>query len=363
MTSVSPTSPDPVDRPIAPTGKHPGRDYQLGCVIVAHNRASLLRSCLNHTLAQDVDLVLVIDNASTDATSALLASYLASDSRLVVERQRQNRGGAWGFARGMRHANRLLKGHGWLLLFDDDSWPAPDCIALFHHRVQCYRALGVTAVGAAVFSSNGEVVEANRPILNLFKRPARVLALTARCSSSLRDLYHVPHALVGRKGQRLDVDSLSFVGLFLDLEALPKGRGRYPRGGLFIYSDDTTYTLELGRGGRRTILDTDLIFIHDTQAGGAATPWPSPAWKNYYVVRNSFLMNRSLSGLWYIPLCLATIFIHTLRGLILYWRNRDFTMIAMVALGTLDGLRNRYSRRHVELELRCAKGLRRTSNI
>ncbi|MEB3319651.1 MAG: glycosyltransferase [Cyanobium sp.] len=335
--------------------RKPARDHRLGCVIVTHNRAEHLRSCLAHTLAQDVDLVLVIDNASSDATPELLAEFQAQDGRLKVERQRRNRGGAWGFARGMRRADQLLGGHGWLLLFDDDSWPTANCIARFHDRVPGYRQHGVAAVGAAVFAADGRPVEANRPVLNLFRRPAEVLALTAGHSRSFRDLYHVPHSLLGRSGRQLDVDSISFVGLFLDLEALPGGRGRYPRGVLFIYSDDTTYTLDLGRSHRRTILDTDLIFRHDTNAGGATSPWLSPAWKHYYVVRNSFLMNRSLSGLWYGPLCLATVLTHTLKGVRLRLRSGDGTLLAMVALAVRDGLRNCYSRPHAELEARCSR--------
>ena len=44
---------------------------RLFCVIVTHNRAKPLRACLSHTLRQDVDGVLVIDNASSDDTPSL----------------------------------------------------------------------------------------------------------------------------------------------------------------------------------------------------------------------------------------------------------------------------------------------------
>lgn len=329
------------------------RHYRLACVIVTHNRAQQLCISLRHTLEQDVDLVLVVDNASTDATPAVLAELQARDHRVVVERQTRNRGGAWGFARGLRRADLLLAGRGWVLLFDDDSWPAPDCIATFHARVSRYQLEGVTAVGAAVFNSRGQPVEANRPVLNLFCRPAEVLRLTLPSSRCFRDLYHVPRHLLASGDQHLAVDSISFVGLFLNLDALPTGKARYPRGALFIYSDDTIYTLQLVRNGRRMILDTALVFRHDTQAGGAAKPWLLPLWKHYYVVRNSFLMNRSLSGLWYVPLCVATVLLHALKGLRMLLRKADGTLLAMVGLGLIDGIRNRYRRPHAELVRRC----------
>jgi GT2 family glycosyltransferase len=331
------------------------RDHQLACVVVTHNRADKLCVCLNKTLKQDVDLLIVIDNASTDATPVILAELQARDNRVMVERQKRNRGGAWGFARGLRRADQLLGGCGWVLLFDDDSWPEADCIANFHARVSSYQRQHVTAVGSAVFSYNGHLVEANRPVLNLFRRPAEVLMKTLPSSHCFRDLYHVPAKILSFRDQQFVVDSISFVGLFLNLETLPTGKGRYPRGGLFIYSDDTTYTLQLGRTGRKTILDTALVFRHDTKAEEAATPWMLPLWKHYYVVRNSFLMNRALSGFWYGPLCVATIVIHILKGLQLQLWQGDGTLLIMVELGVMDGLRNRYTRPHEELVRRCER--------
>lgn len=331
----------------------PDRNYQLACVVVTHNRAPMLRLCIARTLQQDIDLLLVIDNASTDSTPRMLAQLQLMDHRVIVDRQSRNRGGAWGFARGLRRADQLLGGRGWVLLFDDDSWPEVDCIANFHARVSSYRLDNVIAVGAAVFSCDGRAVEANRPVLNLFRRPVEVLRCTLPGSHSFRDLYHVPVSILSSGVQRLSVDSISFVGLFLNLDHLPCGKARYPRGGLFIYSDDTTYTLQLSRSGRRTILDAALVFRHATQAGGASTPWLQPLWKHYYVVRNSFLMNRALSGLWYLPLCLATVIIHTFKGLRMQLRNGDSTLLAMVGLGVMDGIRNRYNRPHADLVKRC----------
>ncbi|MFN9909778.1 MAG: glycosyltransferase, partial [bacterium] len=61
------------------------RPYALACVIVTYNRAEQLRRCLIHTLEQDVDLVVIIDNGSSDGTSQVLAEFQAHDSRLKVE--------------------------------------------------------------------------------------------------------------------------------------------------------------------------------------------------------------------------------------------------------------------------------------
>ncbi len=332
---------------------------RLACVIVTYNRAHRLKQSLANTLSQEVDLVVVIDNASTDHTAALLDQWKLKDSRLIVERQKQGRGGSWGFARGMRLADRLLGSQGWILLFDDDSWPEADCIATFRERVETYEQQGTTGVAAAVFGCDGRAVESNRPVLNIFKRPLAVLALTARSSRAVRDLYHVPHRIISEAGHRIPVDSISFVGLFLNLGNLPRGLRRFPRGGLFIYSDDTTYTLDLVRQGKRLILDTDLRFRHETRGGGAAASGLHPSWKRYYIVRNSFLMNRSLSRLWYLPLCLATLLTHTIRGLLESVRRGDHALLTLIWLAGWDGMRNDYSRRHQVVTALSAPGKRR----
>lgn len=338
--------------------QHSGTSESITCVIVTYNRAEQLRTCLLRTLRQAVDRVVVIDNGSTDGTEALLNEFSQRDGRLVVERQRRAKGGSWGFARGVRLADRLQGKQGWLLLFDDDAWPEQDCIARFRARMSGYACRKVAAVGAAVFDGQGRAVESNRPVLNLFQRPRAVIALTARNSSCMRDLYHVPHRLLQQGGRQLEVDAISFVGLFLNLERLPEGKGRYPRGGLFLYSDDTTYTLELVRSGRLLLLDTDLRFRHESQGGGAAIRRLTPIWKHYYVVRNSFLMNRSLSQFWYVPLCVATVITHGSRALKDYWRTRDDTHLRLITLGCWDGIRNSYNRRHSRLEgmvTKCGK--------
>lgn len=328
----------------------PNKSLPLTCIIVTYNRAEQLRDCLVYTLQQDVDHVIVIDNGSTDHTARLLEEFKRTDSRLVVERQRRGRGGSWGFARGMRLGDRLMRSKGWLLLYDDDAWPEPGCINTFRRRMRAYEDQGITAVGAAVFGRDGKAVESNRPVLNLFRRPLAVLKQTAPTARSLRDLYHVPHGVLDRSGNQVRVDSISFVGLFLNLRGLPQGHMRYPRGGLFLYSDDTTYSLGLVRCGRRLLLDTDLRFRHATKGGGAAARRLTPAWKHYYIVRNSFLMNYSLSKLWYVPLCLATLATHVGRGLLDGCQQGDWSQLKLVLLGAWDGMRNYYSRSHEALE-------------
>ncbi|MFM2091263.1 MAG: hypothetical protein RLZZ127_1752, partial [Planctomycetota bacterium] len=102
----------------------------VAAVIVTWNRKDLLCRCLRAVLAQRrvPDLIVLIDNASTDGTPDMLAAdgFLA-DPRLRVFRMDENLGGAGGFAEGIRRGRAL--GADWLWLFDDDTLPEPGCLS------------------------------------------------------------------------------------------------------------------------------------------------------------------------------------------------------------------------------------------
>lgn len=96
-------------------------------VIVTFNRCDKVTKVIDHVLAQTrrPDGVLVIDNASTDATAEALAGYTAAD-RIRVVTLPTNTGGAGGFAAGMARAYE--QGFDFVWLMDDDCYPHPDAL-------------------------------------------------------------------------------------------------------------------------------------------------------------------------------------------------------------------------------------------
>jgi GT2 family glycosyltransferase len=95
-------------------------------VVLTYNRKHLLESCLTAVRAQTraLDEILVVDNAGTDGTAAMVRERFPGVSVLRIER---NEGAAAGFSDGIAEAH--ARGHGWLWLLDDDCLPDPDALA------------------------------------------------------------------------------------------------------------------------------------------------------------------------------------------------------------------------------------------
>jgi glycosyltransferase involved in cell wall biosynthesis len=94
--------------------------------IPAYNTSRYLRECLNSALAQtfaDFEVVLV-DNASTDETSAIAEEYALHDPRIRCYRNEKNLGviGNWNRCIG------LARGE-WIKFLCADDWLEPTCLA------------------------------------------------------------------------------------------------------------------------------------------------------------------------------------------------------------------------------------------
>jgi len=74
-------------------------------IVVTHNRKGLLRDCLAAIEAQTTapERVLVVDNASTDGTPAVLRDEFPDVEVLSLE---ENEGSAGGFHEGMKRAHQ-----------------------------------------------------------------------------------------------------------------------------------------------------------------------------------------------------------------------------------------------------------------
>ncbi|QBF34243.1 glycosyltransferase [Thalassococcus sp. S3] len=261
---------------------------RLAALVVTHNRLDKLRETVARLLAEPLDHLLVVDNLSTDGTRDWLAGQ--TDPRLDVLLLEDNLGGAGGFELGLRAIQDRFDPD-WTVLMDDDARPEPGTFAAF--RAEDWS--GWTAVAGAAFYPDGRICETNRPWINPFWH-ARAFLRTLIGGGRMG--FHLPDSAYDTETPR-KIDGASFVGLFLSRAAIDMAG--YPDGRLFIYADDSIYTLELSRAGGRIAFVPGLRFEHDCSTLAPEGPKIyRPLWKIYYIYRNGLILyHRAAGPVWF----------------------------------------------------------------
>jgi rhamnopyranosyl-N-acetylglucosaminyl-diphospho-decaprenol beta-1,3/1,4-galactofuranosyltransferase len=313
---------------------------RLAAAVVTHNRLDQLVVTIERLLAEAVDHLVVVDNASTDGTAAWLARQ--DDPRLIRHRSTVNLGGAGGFSKALELARDQTSAD-WIAVMDDDGRPEPGGMAAFRDLDRT----GWDAIGAAVFHPDGTICEMNRPYRNPFWNPrvflrtlARMPGGRGRAGFHLEDRDYQPDAPVR------PVDMSSFVGLFIARPALLRAGLPDPR--LFIYGDDQLYTLQMRRQGLRIGFAPGVRFQHDTSAQQGSTGLVlRPLWKVFYMYRNALIAYRVAAGPLFWPL---------VPVLLRKWRRkaRDYGADAglfrkILDQAVRDGLSARLDRPHAEV--------------
>lgn len=137
----------------------------VAAVVVTYNRRAKLGATLDHILAQtqSPDWIIVVDNASTDGTEQVLATYSA-DQRMIVHRLQRNVGGAGGFFAGMSRGYELGADFVWLM--DDDCYPSADALEELKvglAKAEAAMAMPLSYACSQVKFVDGEICEMNNP--------------------------------------------------------------------------------------------------------------------------------------------------------------------------------------------------------
>jgi GT2 family glycosyltransferase len=243
---------------------------------------TLLLECLDAVLGQTqpVERVHVIDNASTDGTSELLAKR----RDIVHSRLKDNVGGAGGFSHGVDVARR--EEVDWLWLMDDDAEPQPDCL----ERMLASPAASdpaTVALCSRVEGPDGALQALHRGFLG-----ARPRALPA---ANYRNSPRLGYA--------------TFVGLLVRADAARALE--LPRAEYFIWADDYEYSLRLRQRGEIRLVPESLIVHKDARQPfltrrarlvNRLLGWElvstryEDAWRNFFGLRNYVSMMQRLEG-------------------------------------------------------------------
>lgn len=247
----------------------PRESSSVAAVFVTYNRADLLRATLTALAAstRPADEVIVVDNASTDGTAAMLAADFPDVTHL---RLAANTGAAGGFAAGLRAAE--AHGHDWAWLFNDDDHPLPDALATMLAR------LPEVPVRTAMFASW------------LIDETGAV----ARLGSGWRNR-RLPLVAPPADGRPYPVDVLIFAGALVNTAAV-RELG-LPKAEYFMMWEEIEYCVRARRAGWAVyVLPEPLVA---TLHVGAAS---APPWRLYYQTRNHLAMaleHRSAAEVWH----------------------------------------------------------------
>ncbi|WP_323792073.1 glycosyltransferase family 2 protein [Nocardioides sp.] len=240
----------------------------VAIVVVTYNRADLLAPMLAGLarLEHAADLVLVIDNASTDHTPQVLADCTLPG--LEVLRTVENLGGAGGFHLGMRTAYDRGVDRIWVM--DDDVVPAPDCLTvLLAQDEPCLTSVREDTSGALV-----EKAATHFDLRTPWAiKPKRAMVETA---------YGTRAAMP----ERVEVQNVAFEGFMVRREVIAEIG--LPDPAYFIFYDDVDLALRAQRAGYRIWAVRDAVLVRqlsfDQQHDLAG-------WKGYFMYRNLFVVH------------------------------------------------------------------------
>jgi rhamnopyranosyl-N-acetylglucosaminyl-diphospho-decaprenol beta-1,3/1,4-galactofuranosyltransferase len=255
-------------------------DRPIAAVVVTFNRLELLRRLVAALLdTDDLDEVLVVDNASTDGTGEWLRSAEAEHEGLHARLLTHNSGGAGGFHEGLRWA--VERGADLVWLMDDDGLPEPGCLpTLLAH--------------AGDLDFWGPVVVDEQD-------PER-LVFPIRLPGGTRVVHQMAEVRRAADDGLIRGIVIPFNGVLVT-RALVERIG-LPRAEFFIWGDDHEYRLRAERSGARVATVVGAR-VHHPSVGALGTPMafgrttyndtPSDL-KHYCMARNNLLNLREYAG-------------------------------------------------------------------
>jgi hypothetical protein len=146
----------------------------LAGISIVRNEEDLVETAIRHHLREGVDLILIADNDSTDATAKILAGLARRDRRIVWSRT-GNAGFRQSEATTELARAAMRRGASWILPFDaDEFWCAPGGLA------RELRGCTADAVSVAVLN----FIQARQQIR---REKAAVLSAVHRCAAPIGD--------------------------------------------------------------------------------------------------------------------------------------------------------------------------------
>lgn len=249
----------------------------MAIVVVTYNRADLLANLLAGLarLERPADAVIVVDNASTDHTAEVLATWVstapAGGTRRQVITSPDNLGGAGGFHAGVKAA--YDEGFDRIWLMDDDVVPAPDCLTVLLAQdpdsSDCLMSVRE--------NTDGSLIELAATRFDL-RNPLAIKPKTASVMTSYPDRASMP--------ERVELANVAFEGFMVHRRVVE--RIGLPDPTFFIFYDDVDYALRARRAGWRIWAVRDARLVRQLDF---SQQHDLSSWKGFYMYRNLFVVH------------------------------------------------------------------------
>jgi GT2 family glycosyltransferase len=239
----------------------------LAIVLLSYNGRDDTLACLQSLeLVTDVDQIVVVDNASADHTAAAVRERYP---QVEVLEQDANLGFAEGNNVGIRHA--IAAGADWVLIANNDTTFAPDSVTQLLAVARAHPDAGIVC-----------------PLIRYAQPPDRIWY--AGRSFDPRRGYH------GRAWGLDDIDNGQFAGvhevdtatgcaMLMPAAALAQIGLMDPD--LFLYLEDTDWSLRFRAAGYRVLVAGDALLWHRVSAAGGGKGNVN---SHYYETRNTLVV-------------------------------------------------------------------------
>jgi len=241
---------------------------EIAAIVVTYNRLELMKQVVNGLLNQikQPNKIIIINNNSTDGTIDWLDELTKKYSHIIIITQ-ENMGSSGGQYTGTKTAYEM--GYEWIWVMDDDVVPAPDCL----QNLMMHCKTDIVA-HPLIIAPDGNPIDVDVRGIN-FANPFKKM------------FAHLPFTDNELKINFIPVDVITFEGPIFHHSMFQKVG--FPDKNIFIYADDTDFSIRLRNCGIRflkipnAILNRLLYSYRETNFDD---------WKFYYVIRNLTALDK-----------------------------------------------------------------------
>lgn len=235
----------------------------VSLVIVNYNAGDLLEDCVSST-ANQVDEVIVVDNASSDDSLAQLAAAFPGDRRLKIVRNRENLGFAAACNIGAEHSTG-----NYLFFLNPDCVLTPDSVKHLVRVLDDYPVVGM--VGGLLLNPDGtEQPGGRRAIPTPWRSFVRAFGLSRFADRWPRLFFDFHLHKQPLPTHPIEVEAISGACMLVRRAAM-QAVGHWDEG-YFLHCEDLDFSMTLRGKGWKIMFVPDARIVHDK--GGCSRSRP-----------------------------------------------------------------------------------------